>query len=179
LPPTSGLPLMSSLKALCCLPVQPIPPHPRYSTHPFLRMPNPTNLPSRRQTAICPYALSFSYDTSPSKLVWTLTPSIIGGIRYAETRLSDLICQNDCQALEFKGYGKNFITSHGFSPDAFVQMAFQAASFGRKLHKACERHVQLKKECSHHGILFRNSLHTMEQGWVPRHESSEETEMKF
>jgi carnitine O-acetyltransferase len=73
---------------------------------------------------------SFSYDTSPSKLMWTLTPSIRGGIRYAETRLSDLICQNDCQALEFKGYGKNFITSHGFSPDAFVQMAFQAAYFG-------------------------------------------------
>jgi len=32
--------------------------------------------------------------------------------------------------LEFKGYGKNFITGHGFSPDAFVQMAFQAAYFG-------------------------------------------------
>ena len=62
--------------------------------------------------------------------MWTLTPSIRIGIRYAETRLSDLICQNDCQALEFKGYGKNFITSHGFSPDAFVQMAFQAAYFG-------------------------------------------------
>ncbi|KAG1720928.1 carnitine acetyl transferase [Suillus lakei] len=140
---------------------------------------------------------SFSYDTSPAKLMWTLTPSIRVGIRYAETRLSDLICQNDCQALEFKGYGKNFITSHGFSPDAFVQMAFQAAYFGlygrtectyepamtksflhgrteairtvqpesvdftktffsecspdekiRKLRKACERHVQLTKECS-------------------------------
>lgn len=75
-------------------------------------------------------SLHNTYDTSPAKLMWTLTPSIRIGIRYAETRLSDLICQNDCQALEFKGYGKNFITSHGFSPDAFVQMAFQAAYFG-------------------------------------------------
>lgn len=70
------------------------------------------------------------YDTSPAKLIWTLTPQIRVAIRFAETRLSDLICQNDCQALEFKGYGKNFITSHGLSPDAFVQMAFQAAYFG-------------------------------------------------
>ncbi|KAJ9111371.1 hypothetical protein QFC19_001139 [Naganishia cerealis] len=52
------------------------------------------------------------------------------GVRFAETRISDLICQNDSQALEFKGYGKTFITRHGFSPDAFVQMAFQAAYYG-------------------------------------------------
>ncbi|EIW74513.1 carnitine acetyl transferase [Coniophora puteana RWD-64-598 SS2] len=137
------------------------------------------------------------YDTAPKKLEWALTPEVRVGIRFAETRLSDLICQNDCQALEFKGYGKNFITSHGFSPDAFVQMAFQAAYFGlygrtectyepamtkaflhgrteairtvqpesvdftktffseasaaqkvSALHKACERHVKLTKECS-------------------------------
>lgn len=69
-------------------------------------------------------------DTSPKKLEWTLYPELRAGIRFAETRLSDLICQNDCQALEFKMYGKNFITSHGFSPDAFVQMAFQAAYYG-------------------------------------------------
>ena len=31
------------------------------------------------------------------------------GIKFAETRLSVLICQTGCQALEFKGYGKNFI----------------------------------------------------------------------
>ncbi|KAF5379902.1 hypothetical protein D9757_007181 [Collybiopsis confluens] len=69
-------------------------------------------------------------DTSPKKLEWKITPELRVGIRFAETRISDLICQNDCQALEFQGYGKNFITSHGFSPDAFVQMAFQAAYFG-------------------------------------------------
>jgi carnitine O-acetyltransferase len=116
---------MSSLKALCCLPVQPIPPHPRF---PHAKSYKPPKSTANGNLPLC--SQSFSYDTSPSKLVWTLTPSIIGGIRYAETRLSDLICQNDCQALEFKGYGKNFITSHGFSPDAFVQMAFQAAYFG-------------------------------------------------
>jgi carnitine O-acetyltransferase len=69
-------------------------------------------------------------DTTPKKLEWKMTSELRVGIRYAETRISDLICQNDCQALEFKGYGKAFITSRGFSPDAFVQMAFQAAYFG-------------------------------------------------
>ncbi|KAF9446565.1 acyltransferase ChoActase/COT/CPT [Macrolepiota fuliginosa MF-IS2] len=69
-------------------------------------------------------------DTTPKKLEWKLSPELRAGVRFAETRISDLICQNDCQALEFKGYGKNFITSHGFSPDAFIQMAFQAAYFG-------------------------------------------------
>ena len=73
---------------------------------------------------------AYPIDTAPKKLEWALYPELRAGIRFAETRLSDLICQNDCQALEFKGYGKNFITSHGFSPDAFVQMAFQAAYYG-------------------------------------------------
>jgi len=83
-----------------------------------------------RGAARPPQQSSEQIDTSPKKLEWTLTPELRAGIRFAETRLSDLICQNDCQALEFKGFGKNFITSHGFSPDAFVQMAFQAAYFG-------------------------------------------------
>lgn len=70
-----------------------------------------------------------SLDTTPKKLEWHLVPELRAGIRYAERRISDLICQNDCQELEFRAYGKEFITRHGFSPDAFVQMAFQAAYF--------------------------------------------------
>lgn len=75
-------------------------------------------------------------ETSPKKLEWRLTPDLRAGVRYAETRISDLICQNDSQALEFKAYGSNFIKRHGFSPDAFVQMAFQAAYYG--LYGACD-----------------------------------------
>jgi carnitine O-acetyltransferase len=86
---------------------------------------NRTPSPSNRSPTRTP-----TFDTSPKKLEWTLVPELRAGIRFAETRLSDLICQNDCQALEFTTYGKIFITSHGFSPDAFVQMAFQAAYYG-------------------------------------------------
>ncbi|KAF9265981.1 acyltransferase ChoActase/COT/CPT [Marasmius fiardii PR-910] len=99
--------------------------------------------PTLFHASLSPYAKSYKpskgekksdpkeiIDTAPKKLDWNLTPELRVNIRFAETRISDLICQNDCEALEFKGYGKNFITSHGFSPDAFVQMAFQAAYFG-------------------------------------------------
>lgn len=65
--------------------------------------------------------------TAPKKLEWDLTPEVAAAIRYGETRLSDLICQNECQVLEYTKFGKNFITRHKFSPDAFVQASFQAA----------------------------------------------------
>ncbi|ETN36706.1 uncharacterized protein HMPREF1541_08984 [Cyphellophora europaea CBS 101466] len=68
--------------------------------------------------------------TTPHKLEWDMIPELQIALRFAETRLADLINQNEFRTLEFKTYGKNFITSMGFSPDAFVQMAFQAAYYG-------------------------------------------------
>lgn len=68
--------------------------------------------------------------TTPHKLEWDMIPELSTALRFAETRLADLIQQNEFEILEFAGYGKNFITSMGFSPDAFVQMAFQAAYYG-------------------------------------------------
>lgn len=68
--------------------------------------------------------------TTPHKLEWDMLPELSTALRFAETRLADLIQQNEFQTLNFQGYGKNFITSMGFSPDAFVQMAFQAAYYG-------------------------------------------------
>ena len=69
-------------------------------------------------------------DSTPHKLEWKITAELVTGIRFAETRLSDLILQNEVKVLEFAGYGSNFIKRAGFSPDAFVQMAFQAAYYG-------------------------------------------------
>ncbi|KAI9815667.1 MAG: hypothetical protein M1827_002063 [Pycnora praestabilis] len=69
-------------------------------------------------------------NTTPHKLEWDMLPELSTALRFAETRLADLIQQNEFQTLEFTGYGKNFMTSMGFSPDAFVQMAFQAAYYG-------------------------------------------------
>ncbi|KAJ9132257.1 Carnitine acetyl transferase [Pleurostoma richardsiae] len=69
-------------------------------------------------------------NTTPHKLEWDMTPELSVAVRFAETRLADLIEQNEFECLDFQSYGKNFITSMGFSPDAFVQMAFQAAYYG-------------------------------------------------
>ncbi|KAK4505270.1 hypothetical protein PRZ48_003233 [Zasmidium cellare] len=68
--------------------------------------------------------------TTPHKLEWDMVPELATAVRFAETRLADLIQQNEFYTLEFAQYGKNFMTSCGFSPDAFVQMAFQAAYYG-------------------------------------------------
>ncbi|KAG5925529.1 hypothetical protein E4U42_004204 [Claviceps africana] len=69
-------------------------------------------------------------NTTPRKLEWDMVPELSIAVRFAETRLADLIEQNEFQCLDFSSYGKNFITSMGLSPDAFVQMAFQAAYYG-------------------------------------------------
>lgn len=69
-------------------------------------------------------------NTTPRKLEWDMVPELSIAVRFAETRLADLIEQNEFECLDFDFYGKNFITSMGFSPDAFVQMAFQAAYYG-------------------------------------------------
>ncbi|KAJ5091710.1 hypothetical protein NUU61_006580 [Penicillium alfredii] len=68
--------------------------------------------------------------TTPRKLEWDMAPELNIALRFAESHLSDLLHQHEFQVLDFEGFGKNFITSMGFSPDAFVQMAFQAAYYG-------------------------------------------------
>ncbi|OLL23884.1 putative mitochondrial carnitine O-acetyltransferase [Neolecta irregularis DAH-3] len=70
----------------------------------------------------------------PHKLEWRVAGMAIG---YGETRLSDLICQTEIRCLEFGDYGKDFITGNGLSPDAFVQMALQAAYYGEYGRAEC------------------------------------------
>ncbi|EEH17958.2 hypothetical protein PABG_00521 [Paracoccidioides brasiliensis Pb03] len=82
--------------------------------------------PSKRSAE----SFSSHASTTPHKLEWDMGPELSTSLRFAESHLADLLHQHEFQVLDFKGYGKNFITSMGLSPDAFVQMAFQAAYFG-------------------------------------------------
>ena len=47
--------------------------------------------------------------TIPRKLEWELTPDLSLALRFGETRLSDLINQNEFKHLEFKNYGSSTI----------------------------------------------------------------------
>ncbi|KAL2265479.1 hypothetical protein VTJ83DRAFT_6579 [Remersonia thermophila] len=87
--------------------------------------------------------------TTPHKLEWDMAPELRIAVRFAETRLADLIEQNEFQCLDFSAYGKNFITSAGFSPDAFVQMAFQAAYYG----------LYGRVECTYEPAMTKTFLH--------------------
>jgi carnitine O-acetyltransferase len=87
--------------------------------------------------------------TTPRKLEWDMVPELSTALRFAETRLADLIGQNEFATLEFEGYGKNFMTSMGFSPDAFVQMAFQAAYYGLYGRIECTYEPALTKSFYH------------------------------
>lgn len=87
--------------------------------------------------------------TTPHKLEWDMIPELSIAVRFAETRLADLIGQNEFECLAFNAYGKNFITSMGFSPDAFVQMAFQAAYYG----------LYGRVECTYEPAMTKTFLH--------------------
>ncbi|KAG1489008.1 hypothetical protein G6F46_011905 [Rhizopus delemar] len=45
-------------------------------------------------------------DVNPRRIEWKITDALRLGIRFAETRLSDLILQNEVKVLEFNKYGK-------------------------------------------------------------------------
>lgn len=87
--------------------------------------------------------------TIPRKLEWELTPDLLLALRFGETRLLDLINQNEFKHLEFTNYGLNQIKKMKFSPDAFVQMAFQATYYA----------LYGKVECTYEPAMTKNFFH--------------------
>ncbi|CAK9438844.1 uncharacterized protein LODBEIA_P30680 [Lodderomyces beijingensis] len=87
--------------------------------------------------------------TVPRKLEWDLTPDLSLALRFGETRLSDLINQNELRHLEFRHYGSSQIKKMKFSPDAFVQMAFQATYYA----------LYGKVECTYEPAMTKNFFH--------------------
>ncbi|OWB79416.1 hypothetical protein B5S32_g3638 [[Candida] boidinii] len=86
---------------------------------------------------------------SPRKLEWKLSNDLSLALRFGETRLSDLIHQNEFSALQFKDYGMERIKKMGMSPDAFVQMSFQLAYYA----------LYGKVECTYEPAMTKVFLH--------------------
>ena len=87
--------------------------------------------------------------TIPRKLEWDLTPDLSLALRFGETRLSDLLNQNEIEHLEFRLYGSSQIKHMKFSPDAFVQMAFQATYYA----------LYGKVECTYEPAMTKHFFH--------------------
>ncbi len=66
---------------------------------------------------------------SPKKITFDLSESIKRKIYFAETALGDEILACDTHILEFKDYGKQFITFNKMSPDSYVQMSMMLAYY--------------------------------------------------
>ena len=87
--------------------------------------------------------------TKPRKLEWDLTPDLSLALRFGETRISDLMNQNEFKNLEFKSYGSATIKKMKYSPDAFVQMAFQASYYA----------LYGKVECTYEPAMVKSFFH--------------------
>lgn len=95
--------------------------------------------------------------TIPRKLDWDVTPDLSLALRFGETRLSDLISQNEFKHLEFKQYGSLQIKKMNFSPDAFVQMAFQATYYA----------LYGKVECTYEPAMTKQYFHARTEAIRP------------
>ncbi|KAH3674505.1 hypothetical protein WICMUC_003343 [Wickerhamomyces mucosus] len=86
----------------------------------------------------------------PRKLEWNLTSDLSLALRFGETRLSDLISQNEFATIEFNLYGSDKIKKKfNCSPDAFVQMSFQATYYA----------LYGKVECTYEPAMTKQFLH--------------------
>lgn len=66
---------------------------------------------------------------SPKLLEWTINSDIHTGIETAAKNYQGLIDSTESVALDFQDWGKETIKALKFSPDAFVQMAYQLAYY--------------------------------------------------
>jgi len=61
------------------------------------------------------------------KIHFRLNQDLRAAIKRSEAAFADFIAATETRALEYIGYGKRFIMTKNFSPDAFMQVAFQCA----------------------------------------------------
>ena len=55
------------------------------------------------------------------KITFRLNQDLRSAIKCSEAAFSDFIAATETKALEYSGYGKRYIMTKSFSPDAFLQ----------------------------------------------------------
>eukprot|EP01079_Euglenida_sp_SAG-EU17-18_P005804 gene5804-1035_t len=63
------------------------------------------------------------------ELQWVVSPEIAAALHTCWQEFKQAIVDNDTKAMKFCRFGGLFIKNHGMSPDAFVQLAIQLASY--------------------------------------------------
>ncbi|KAG7355010.1 choline/carnitine o-acyltransferase [Nitzschia inconspicua] len=96
-------------------------------------------------------------DVFPKKINFDLSESVRRKIHYAETALGDEIVASDSYFLEFKDYGKRFITANKLSPDSYVQMSMMIAYY--KLYG--------KMVCAYEPVLSKSFYHGRTEAMRP------------
>lgn len=96
-------------------------------------------------------------DVFPKKLHFDIPDSVQRKIYYAETALGDEIVASETYVLEFKEYGKHFITSNGLSPDSFVQMSMMLAYY----------RLYGRIVCAYEPVLTKNFYHGRTEAMRP------------
>lgn len=79
---------------------------------------------------------STAFESTTKPLPFLITPTIKSQIESAQNQFQVQINQHDLKVWHYNRYGKNFIKSHGMSPDAFIQQVIQLAIYkylGRQL----------------------------------------------
>lgn len=88
-------------------------------------------------------------DVFPKKINFELPEPVQRKIYFAETALGDQIVASELYVLEFKDYGKTFITANNMSPDAYVQMSMMLAYYQLYGKMVCAYEPALTKSFYH------------------------------
>jgi carnitine O-acetyltransferase len=81
-----------------------------------------------------PNVSNISFNETFEPLAWDLSEKTFKDIQSASKNTQEFFNTVDVSVLDFDDYGKKFASSNGFSPDAFIQIAFQLAFFRHRHH---------------------------------------------
>jgi carnitine O-acetyltransferase len=112
-------------------------------------IPNVIQAKVRRAAVTLDHAGRNTLDVFPKRIPLELPDSVQRKIYFAETALGDEIVASETHVLEFKDYGKTFITGNKLSPDSYVQMSMMLAYYKLYGRSVCAYEPVMTKSFYH------------------------------